>query len=46
MSLSAPLRWLIALALAAVAPAAMAQEVVHFTSLDGATNLTAYLGRP
>jgi dienelactone hydrolase len=44
MSLSAPLRWLIALALSAVTTAAMAQETVHFT--DGATNLTAYLSRP
>src|SRR5665213_1950158 len=46
MSLSVPLRWLFALALSAVATAAMAQEAVHFTSLDGTTNLTAYLSRP
>src|SRR5947209_18849960 len=48
---------LTAVALAALAPAALAQqatseprdrralETVHFTSLDGVTELTAYLGR-
>jgi dienelactone hydrolase len=36
---------LIALALSA-APAATAQQAVNFISLDGATNLTAYLSRP
>src|ERR1700760_3751288 len=46
MSLFATLRWLIALALSAGATAAMAQETVHFTSLDGTTNVTAYLSRP
>ena len=46
MSLFAALRWLIALALSVVTTAALAQETVHFTSLDGTTNLTAYLSRP
>jgi dienelactone hydrolase len=39
-------RSLIALALSAAAPAAAAQQTVNFTSLDGTTNLTAYLSRP
>jgi dienelactone hydrolase len=37
---------LLALALSAVAAAASAQQNVNFTSLDGATNLTAHLSRP
>src|SRR5580698_9498406 len=37
---------LFALALSALATAAAAPETVHFTSLDGATNLTAFLSRP
>lgn len=46
MWLSAPLGWLFAFVLSAVASAATAQEAVHFTSLDGTTNLTGYLSRP
>ena len=46
MSLSALLRWLIALTLSALASAATAQATVHFTSLDGTTNLTGYLSHP
>jgi dienelactone hydrolase len=45
MSLSLLRTLLIALALSAATPAA-AQQAVNFTSLDGATNLTAYLSRP
>ena len=37
---------LLALTLSALATVAVAQETVHFTSLDGTTNLTAYLRRP
>ena len=37
---------LLALPLSALATVAAAQETVHFTSLDGTTNLTAYLSRP
>jgi dienelactone hydrolase len=37
---------LIAVALSAAAVAASAQQSVNFTSLDGATNLTAHLSRP
>jgi dienelactone hydrolase len=37
---------LLALTLSAAATVAVAQETVHFTSLDGTTNLTAYLRRP
>src|ERR1700682_6547526 len=37
---------LIAFALSAVATVAGAQETVSFASLDGKTNLTAYLSRP
>ena len=37
---------LLALPLSALATVAVAQETVHFTSLDGTTNLTAYLSRP
>jgi hypothetical protein len=36
---------LLALTLSGLATAAVAQETVHFTSLDGTTNLTAYLRR-
>jgi len=45
MSLSLLRPLLTALALSA-ATAASAQQAVNFTSLDGATNLTAYLSRP
>jgi dienelactone hydrolase len=45
MSLSLLRTLLIALALSA-ATAAAAQQAVNFASLDGATNLTAYLSRP
>src|SRR5450631_1687206 len=37
---------LIGLLLSAVATTAVAQQAVQFTSLDGTTNLTAYLARP
>ena len=37
---------IVALALSALAPAASAVETVNFVSLDGHTNLTAYLSRP
>jgi dienelactone hydrolase len=37
---------LLVLALSAAANAAVAQQTVNFISLDGATNLTAYLSRP
>jgi dienelactone hydrolase len=46
MPVSRASRWLIALVLSAAATAAAAQEAVHFASLDGTTNLTAYLSRP
>jgi dienelactone hydrolase len=47
MAFSRMMKWLPALALSAVASAAAAApETVHFTSLDGVTNLTAYLSRP
>jgi dienelactone hydrolase len=46
MSLSWLLKSLMALLLSAAATAAAAQESVHFTSLDGATNLIAHLSRP
>jgi dienelactone hydrolase len=46
MSLSLMLRSLFALVLSVAATAAAAQEIVKFTSLDGTTNLTAYLSRP
>src|ERR1700733_152725 len=37
---------IVALALSLLATAATAQEKVNFTSLDGHTELTAYLSRP
>jgi dienelactone hydrolase len=40
------LKWLIVVALSVVAGGAAAQETVHFSSLDGSTNLTALLYRP
>jgi hypothetical protein len=46
MPLSLLLRSLSALALSAVATGAAAQETVTFASLDGRTNLTAYLSCP
>jgi dienelactone hydrolase len=46
MSLSLLRTLLIALALSAAATASAAQQAVNFISLDGATNLTAYLSRP
>jgi dienelactone hydrolase len=48
MPLSRMINALFALALSAAAThaAAAAPETVHFTSLDGATNLTAFLSRP
>jgi dienelactone hydrolase len=46
MSLSLMLRSLFALVLSVAAAAAAAQETIKFTSLDGTTNLTAYLSRP
>jgi dienelactone hydrolase len=46
MPLSLPRTLLIAFAVSATATAATAQQAVNFTSLDGATNLTAYLSRP
>ena len=47
MPLSRMIKTLFALALSAAATAAAAaSETVHFTSLDGATNLTAFLSRP
>jgi dienelactone hydrolase len=47
MPLSRMIKTLFALALSAAAThAAAAPETVHFTSLDGATNLTAFLSRP
>ena len=44
--LSGALKWLIIIALSVVADWAAAQEIVHFNSLDGSTNLTALLYRP
>jgi dienelactone hydrolase len=47
MPLARMTKALFALALSSVAfAAAAAPETVHFTSLDGATNLTAFLSRP
>jgi dienelactone hydrolase len=46
MLLSLLPRSLIALLLSVVTTAAVAQETLHFTSLDRATDLTAYLSRP
>ena len=46
MSLSLLRASLLGLALSAVATIGVAQEAVQFTSLDGATRLTAYLSRP
>ena len=47
MPLSPVIKALFALALSVAATAAAAApETVHFTSLDGATNLTAFLSRP
>src|ERR1700735_1373663 len=46
MSRSLLLTSLVAVALSAAATAVAAQQTVNFPSLDGKTNLTAYLSRP
>jgi dienelactone hydrolase len=46
MMLSCAIKWLIVIVLSVVADWAVAQETVHFNSLDGSTNLTALLYRP